>query len=407
MYQLLRGMRVVECASFIAAPSCALHLHQLGAEVIRIDPLGGGPDYRRWPVSDQGDSFYWEGLNKGKQSIAIDLSRPQGRELAAEIITAPGQDGGIFVTNFPHDGFLAHDKLRARRDDLITVRVAGWSDGEPAVDYTINAAIGVPFMTGAAENGDKPVNHVLPAWDLLTGAHAAFATLAAERYRRDTGNGQEVLVPLSDIAIATLGNLGQIAEVLTGGDRPRMGNVLFGAFGRDFVTADGQRVMIVAITARQWTGLVEVLQIDGRIAQLEQALNVSFARDEGLRFRHREALFTIVEQAIAAHSLQSLAAGFAAKGVCWAPYRTLAAALKEEPRFSAEQPLFGTIEHPSGHTYPAAGAAATFTGAERQQPVRAPHLGEHTDQVLADVLRLSDAQIGALHEAGVVAGAAA
>ena len=63
MYQLLRGMRVVECASFIAAPSCALHLHQLGAEVIRIDPLGGGPDYRRWPVSDRGDSFYWEGLN--------------------------------------------------------------------------------------------------------------------------------------------------------------------------------------------------------------------------------------------------------------------------------------------------------------------------------------------------------
>jgi 2-methylfumaryl-CoA isomerase len=232
MYEILSGVRIVECASFIAAPSCALHLRQLGAQVVRIDPIGGGPDFDRWPVSESGRSFYWEGLNKGKRSIAIDLSRAQGRSLAVDIITAGGPDAGLFVTNFPKDGFLSHEALCTKRADLVSVRVMGWNDGMQGVDYTVNAALGVPYMTGSSANADAPVNHVLPAWDLLTGSYAAFALLAAERHRRATGQGQEVLVPLSDVAIASLGHTGQIAEVLTGGDRPRFGNDLFGAFGR-------------------------------------------------------------------------------------------------------------------------------------------------------------------------------
>jgi 2-methylfumaryl-CoA isomerase len=406
VYPILNGLRVVECASFIAAPSCALHLLQLGAEVIRIDPVGGGPDFRRWPVAGNGSSLYWEGLNKGKKSIAIDFSKPQGRALAAELITAPGRDAGLFVTNFPKEGFLADAALRERRPDLITVRVAGWNDGSPAVDYTVNAALGVPYMTGSAANGDAPVNHVLPAWDLLTGAYAAFAALAAERHRRDTGAGQEVLVPLSDVALTSLGHMGQIAEVLAGGDRPRMGNALYGAFGRDFATADGQRVMVVAITARQWSGLVQALRIGAAVAELEGALGVSFARDEGTRFQHREALFPLVEGVIASHRLDELQTRFDGHGVCWSPYRTLGAALREEPRFSTERELFTTLDHPSGQRYPAPGAAASFGAAVRQAVARAPLLGEHTDEVLAEVLSLSSAQIGALHDAGIVAGAA-
>jgi 2-methylfumaryl-CoA isomerase len=399
-------MRVVECASFIAAPSCALHLLQLGAEVIRIDPIGGGPDFNRWPVSPEGRSFYWEGLNKGKRSIAIDLSKPQGRALAVDLITAPGEAGGLFVTNLPRDGFLAHDALRKGRADLVTVRVAGWSDGESGVDYTVNAAIGIPYMTGAGENGASPVNHVLPAWDLLTGAYAAFAALAADRHRRQTGAGQEILIPLSDVAIASLGHMGQIAEVLTGGDRPRMGNALFGAFGRDFTTSDGQRVMVVAITARQWSSLVEALQVGPAVAAVEARLGVSFAKHEGVRFEHRAELFPIFERAVGAHSLADLRGAFEDKGVCWAPYRTLKGALTEEPRFSPDGPLFTTLDHPSGHRYPAPGPAATFQGQPRGPVTRAPFLGEHTDQVLAEVLSLSSAQIGALHDAKIVQGRA-
>jgi 2-methylfumaryl-CoA isomerase len=403
MYPILSGLRVVECASFIAAPSCALHLRQLGADVIRIDPIGGGMDFNRWPVTPQGHSLYWEGLQKGKRSVAINLSKPEGRQLAVDLITAPGPDAGLFVTNYPQDGFFGHVALSQRRADLVTVRVLGWRDGAPGVDYTVNAALGVPLMTGSPANGDEPVNHVLPAWDLLTGAYAAFVALAAERHRTRTGQGQEVTVPLSDVALASLGHMGQVAEALTSGDRPRCGNALFGAFGRDFVTVDRQRVMVVAITGRQWTGLVESLSLQPDVAALETSLGVSFTPDEGLRFVHRDRLFPLFERAIGALSLADLCSRFEAKGVLWSTYQSLRTALESDPRLSLDSPLFAMLDHPSGLRYPAPGAAASFQGSERSPSVRAPHLGEHTDEVLAEVLSLSPARIGALHDAGLVA----
>jgi hypothetical protein len=120
MYDLLKGLRVVEGSAFVAGPTCGLYLAQLGAEVIRFDNIGGGPDFHRWPLSQGGDSFYWEGLNKSKKSIAIDLSRPEGRRLAQELATAPGDDGGAFVTNFPVEGFLSYDDLSViEPDDLM------------------------------------------------------------------------------------------------------------------------------------------------------------------------------------------------------------------------------------------------------------------------------------------------
>jgi 2-methylfumaryl-CoA isomerase len=405
MYDLLKGLRIVEGASFIAAPSGGLHLLRLGAEVIRFDAIGGGPDFRRWPKSPGGASLYWESLNKGKKSIAINLTQPEGRELAIRLATAPGPNGGIFLTNYPVDGFLAHERLAKLRADLITVRVMGWADGAQAMDYTINAATGIPLMTGPPSLGEQPVNHVLPAWDLITGAYVATAVLAAERHRRETGRGQEVRVPLSDVAITALGDLGQIAEVTVTGDRPRMGNDLYGGFGRDFLTADRQRIMIVALTAKQWISLVRALGIDDAASALEREVGVAlFAHDEGARFTHRERLFALVQPAIARRTLAELAQEFDRLEVTWAPYRTVAQAIAQDPRLVTGNPIFAPVAHPSGHTYPTPGAPMQFTGHERGTPPRAPHLGEHTDQVLAELLGLSAHEIGTLHDRGLVAG---
>ena len=98
----------------------------------------------------------------------------------------------------------------------------GWADGRPAVDYTVNAAVGVPMMTGPADD-PRPVNHVLPAWDLLTGAYAAFALVSAELARRAGGEGREMRIPLSDIATSTLANWAMIAEVAAGPSAPAPG----------------------------------------------------------------------------------------------------------------------------------------------------------------------------------------
>jgi 2-methylfumaryl-CoA isomerase len=273
------------------------------------------------------------------------------------------------------------------------------------VDYTVNCAVGVPQMTGPASLGDEPVNHVLPAWDLLAGAYGAFALLAAERYRRETGQGQEVRVPLSDLALASLGHLGQIAETtVTGMDRPRHGNDLFGAFGRDFATRDGKRIMIVAITQRQWSGLVDTLGIGPQIEEIERATGVSFSRDEGLRFEHRDTLNPLVEAAVAGRDFAELTRALDTRGGCWGPYRKLSEALAEDPDLSEKNPLFAIVRHPSGNAYLTPGAVASFSGLERGQPMRAPVLGEHTDEVLADYLGLSSAEIGRLHDRKIVAG---
>lgn len=402
MYDLLKGLRVVEGAAFIAGPSCGLHLAQMGAEVIRFDAIGGGPDYRRWPITPGGDSLYWEGLNKGKKSIAIDLGRPEGRALAVAIATAPGDNAGLFFTNYPVKGFLSHEALAAHRADIITLRVMGWADGSPAVDYTINAAVGVPLMTGPADD-DRPVNHVLPAWDLLGGAYAAFTLTAALLRRRTTGEGAEIRVPLSDLAASTLSHLGSVAEVLAGGDRPRMGNDLFGAFGRDFLTKDGKRLIVVAITPRQWTGLLNTLDLNDAVAAIEEQVGANFARDEGARFIHRARLFPLFETAFAARTADALMPAFDAGGVTWGEYQTLHQAVIADARLFTANPLFETLTHPSGQTYPTSGPAATLANEARGPVATAPRLGAHTDEVLASVLGLGSGAIGRLHDQGLVA----
>lgn len=400
MYAFLEDMRLVEVASFIAAPTGTLYLRELGADVVRIDPIGGGPDRGRWPLAPGGDSLYWEGLNKGKRSVAIDLLRQEGRELAGALIAACG----IVVTNLPDRGAFAHAALAARRPDLISLRVMGWADGRPAVDYTINAATGYPMMTGP-DGHDGPVNHVLPAWDLVAGALAATNLLAAERRRTATGQGAEIVLPLADVAFATLARLGHVAEVTaSGADRPRIGNDLFGAFGRDFVTADGARVMLVGLTGRQWSALVGVLALDGAVGALESATGADFARDEGARFIHRAALGAMFAAAISAHDLATLGPLLDRAGATWSVYRSVREALAAEPSLSEANPVFSRVAHPSGVRYLTPGAPATWRGEARRPVPAAPRLGQHTEDVLTQVLGLPSHAIARLRDAGLVAG---
>jgi 2-methylfumaryl-CoA isomerase len=398
MYSLLKGLTIIEASSFVASPTAGLYLAQMGAEVIRVDQIGGGPDFKRWPLSESGDSLYWENLNRAKKSVALDLAKPEGRAILQDLVAK----AGLFVTNFPANGFLSHEKLSAKRPDLITVRVMGQADGSSALDYTVNSAIGIPYMTGPPELGAQPVNHMLAAWDLLTGAYASFALLAALRHREAMGEGQEVRIPLQDVATASVANMGMIAEVLTtGANRPRLGNDVYGAFGRDFETADGKRVMIMAITPKQWAGLVKALGIAPEVALLEVAHGVSFARDEGLRFTYRAGLFAAVEAKVKQWRWLDLDAAFAAEGCCYGPYQTmLDAAL--DPALVGNNPVFGRSENPSGLDYPAAGSFATIPQLDRAPPQSAPVLGQHTDQLLAHLLGLSGGNIAALKTQGLV-----
>jgi 2-methylfumaryl-CoA isomerase len=406
MNAILKGLRIVEGAAFVAAPLCGMTLAQQGADVIRFDPLEGGLDARRWPVTAQGKSLYWAGLNKGKRSLAIDTRRAEGRELIAALITAPGDGNGIYLTNFPTSGWLGYEALSQRRSDLIMMNVTGNPDGSSAVDYTVNCALGFPFVTGAEHGGAavNPVNHVLPAWDAVAGLTAALGILAAERHRRSTGEGQFVKLPLADVAFAMTANLGYVAEVqVNGTERRSSGNYLYGAYGCDFETADGRQVYVVAITRRQWDELARATGLADKLAVLGTLLEVDLAK-EGDRFRAREAITAVLKPWFRQRSLAAVGEVFKGTGVCWGPYQTFAQMVAEDPRCSTANPLFSTIEQPGIGAYLVPGSPLQFSALARQAPHRAPLLGEHTDEILADVLGLSSGQIGELRDARVVAG---
>ncbi len=402
MYQILKGLRVIEASSFVASPSAGLYLSQLGAEVIRVDTIGGGPDYNRWPKSDEGKSFYWEGLNKGKSSVAVNLRTQKGKDLVGELVAALGEQGGILLTNFPAKGFLSYENLKKLREDVIVVRVMGQSNGGPALDYTVNCSLGYPLITGPDSLGDEPVNHVLPAWDLLAGSYAAFSLLAAVRHRSETGQGGEYKVPLADIGVTAMANMGQLAEVLYHDEnRARYGNEVYGAFGRDFQTSDGVRMMIMAITPRQWTGLLKVLEIEEQVSEIEAARNVSFVKDEGIRFEHRDALYPLLETKVFKWTAKELQAALDSVGGCWGEYQSMREAA-DDPALVSENPVFTELKNPSGFTYPTPGSALTITGQERGTPELAPSLGEHTHDVLKNVLGQSHDDIVALSQSGVI-----
>lgn len=401
MNRILEGLRIVEQVAFVAAPLSGMTMAQLGADVIRVDPLRGGLDARRWPVTEHGKSLYWVGLNKGKRSLAVDTSKPEGQEIVKNLIAQPGPGNGIFVTNFPNGGWYKYDRLKDLRDDVIMINLLGSSDGTSAVDYTINCAVGFPDVTGPE---GTLVNHVLPAWDAICGINVALAVLAAERHRRLTGQGQYVKMALTDIAYAMVGNLGYIQEVqVNKSERESVGNYLYGAYGKDFQTKDGRKLYIVVVTDRMWKELGEVTGLAGKFSQLEALLGMNFKK-EGDRYEGREAISAIIKPWVAQYTLADVRGIFEGTGVCWGPYQSFKQMVEEDPRCSTRNPLFAELEQPGIGKFLVPGSPIDFGAFPRETPRRAPILGEHTDEILSGTLGMSDGEIGKLRDAGIIGG---
>ncbi|MFI7633223.1 CoA transferase [Nonomuraea sp. NPDC049400] len=392
----LSGMRVIEISTYVATPLSGMTLAQLGADVIRIEPIGGAPDRTRRPLAESGTSLYWSGLNKGKRAIEVDLSSRQGRRLVADLVVSGGLRGGIVVSNSERHPELSFEALRERRPDVIHVLLTGRRNGETAVDYTVQAATGFPQLTGP-EEAAQPVNNVVPAWDLAAGLYLAVGLLAAERHRLLTGEGQQVRVALEDVALASAGNLGYLAEAqLSGTPRERCGNYVYGTFGRDFTTADGGRLMVVALTVRHWRDLLAATGLTEVVSALAAALGVDFG-DEAERYRHRKLLGDLLAGWFGTRTRAEAESALRATSVLWSAYRSFT----ELAALLPGNPLMGKVTQPGVGEHWAPGSPVVMDG-EQALPEASPLVGEHTGEVLRAELGLSAAQLAKLREDGVI-----
>ena len=397
----LSGLRIIESSAFVAVPFAGMTMAQMGADVIRIDRLQGGMDAKRWPVTDAGESLFWAGMNKGKRSLAIDFATPEGADLLSALITAPGPDAGIFMTNLRGRGTLDYPALSALRADLIMISLTGTRRGEPAVDYTVNPSLGFPMATGLP--GTDPVAHVLPAWDLIAGQMIVNTTLAAERHRLRTGAGQLAELSLKDVAAGVMGHLGIIGEVAVNGtDRARYGNSLYGAYGQDFVLADGNRVMVIGLTDRQWKGLVRTLGMEAPIAALQAELGLDLLL-EANRWHARARITALFAPWFARQTLPDIAPLFDGAGLTWSIFRSFAGAVQHDPDLSVANPMFTELHQPDIGTYPVPGSPVTSTAFDRKEPQPAPRLGEHSEAILSGILGLPSGAIAGLIDRKIIA----
>jgi 2-methylfumaryl-CoA isomerase len=390
----LAGVRVVEISSFVAVPLAGMTLAQLGCEVIRVDPIGGAADYHRWPLTGDGTSIYWAGLNKGKRSMAVDMRSPAGQELMQRLIT----DAGVLITNVAGREWHSYETLVRRRPDLIHLEVVGRADGSTGVDYTVNAAIGFPLVTGPADH-QGPINHVLPAWDVACGLYAALGVAAALRNRDTSGEGARIRLPLEDVALATAGNLGFLSEAMVNGaERERLGNAIYGQYGQEFTSSDGVSFMLVALTARHFRDLTEVTGTTKAVAALAEALGADFD-DEGERFRHRDALTGLFTVWFREHTAAEVGTALSATSILWDRYRTFLE-VASDPRVTAN-PLFTRLDQSRVGEYLAPGLPMAI-GGTHAPALAAPALGDDTATVLAE-LGVAPEEIARLVETGTVA----
>jgi 2-methylfumaryl-CoA isomerase len=397
---ILAGLRIVELSAFVAVPLGGATLAAMGADVIRVDPLGGGIDSARLPRY-QGRSLYWAGLNQGKRSVALALGSPTGQDLVGRIVASGGETGGIVITNLPARGWSSYERLRTVRPDLIMVRLQGHPDGSQAVDYTVNARLGFPFVTGP-EDHPGPVNHLLPAWDAQAGYLVAIAVLAAERHRRTTGAGQLVTLSLMDVGLTLTARLGMLAEAeLLEEPRRRSGNFVYGTFGRDFTTQDGHALMVVALTPRQWKAVLDATALRAEMEALATSRGADFT-DEAARWEARREIAGLLDGWIGARSLEEVTAAFDSSGVVWSPYQTFKELLAGDPFASTSSAVLARVHDAGVGDYLLPRSPLRFAAAPDPEMRPPPRLGQDTEEVLRSAAGVGDEEMAALHSDGIV-----
>ena len=298
-------------------------------------------------------------------------------------------------------GWTDYESLKRKRADLVMVTLKGDRHGGPEVDYTVNPSLGIPNITGA-EGSTEPVANALPAWDCVAGNMVVSSLLAAERARLRTGKGQDVEFALKDAAAAVIGHLGMIGEAtIYDQQRGKSGNSVYGAYGQDFECACGGRVVVIGLTLRQWRGLLNATDKALEIKSLEQKLNLSLD-DEGRRWEHRHEINDIFRSWFAKRKITDFEKSFNDFGLTWSRFRTTKEAITEDKDTFTDNPMFETLDFEGIGQYMVPRSPLEFSNYDPLPAQKPPKLGQHTEEILGDIMKLGSGEIGALFDSGTV-----
>ncbi len=401
----LHGLRVFDLTRILAGPTCAQLLGDLGAEVIKIERPGAGDDTRKWGppyVKDEAGqeteaSAYYLASNRNKRSLTLDISKPAGQALAKRLIG----HCDILIENFkagtlPRYG-LGYDDLKDNNPELVYCSITGFGQTGPyaaraGYDYLAQGMGGLMSLTGAPEG--QPTKVGVGIADIMCGMYAAVAILAALRHRDQGGGGQYIDLGLLDTQVAWLTYEG--LNYLTSGTLPkRVGNQHPNVVPYDVLPAsDGSFILAVGNDA-QFARFCEFAGSPGLAEDPRFATNAD-------RVRNRAALYEVLPGLTAEKPVQVWLDGLTERGVPCGPVNTLDQVFADPQVVHREMRV--TLPYPGaqGGEIELIGNPIKFSKTPVTYDRPPPRLGEHSEQVLAELLDLSPAEVAALRDAGAI-----
>nr|WP_321455835.1 CoA transferase [uncultured Cohaesibacter sp.] len=391
----LHGIKVLDFSRILSGPYASMVLADLGADVIKVEPISGGDETRNFPPFQNGMSHYYIALNRSKKSISLDLKSPEGRKIAHQL----ADKSDIVIENFRPGVMdrlgLGFDTLRASNEKLIYCSITGFGKtsphgNKPAFDIVVQALSGAMHMN--REPGQPPNKLSLPLGDMGGSIFSIFGILAALHERNQTGSGRHVEVAMLDSMIAMLGYLSQIyfvsgqAPTPVGTRHPSI--VPYGSFP----TSDGY-VIVACLTERFWQNFARALELDHLLDDQRFSIYES-------RLMNRDALERIICERMGQDGTDFWLERLTEFDVPNAPILDVAEALEQQ--HVADHNLIEAITHPEAGDLKLVRSPILFDG-QGPVPAKAPSfLGENSVEVLQRELEMDQAEIARLLESQIV-----